>query len=163
MPFKSLFKKKSKPDLKSSKNESKFHNSEISRPIALPFPSSVSLHDIRDSLLHPIPDLHTRRRSKSTSTTASNNDKQNPTQQKKHDSKSPELFSKDYDPFAPPVPKIPAIFMNQNSNDNDNNNDNDNKQSNQLDHVENFTNESQSNNNSNSFNLDDTHSTIGFQ
>ncbi|TIC07845.1 hypothetical protein E3Q16_00379 [Wallemia mellicola] len=95
MPFK-LFKKKSKSDLKKG-----FHRSEISRPLALPFPSSVSLHDIRDSLIHPIPDLRTRRRSKSTSTTASNPDK-----------KSPEIFPKDVDPFAPPVPKIPAAFQN---------------------------------------------------
>ena len=95
MPFK-LFKKKSKSDLKKG-----FHRSEISRPLALPFPSSVSLHDIRDSLIHPIPDLRTRRRSRSTSTTASNPDK-----------KSPEIFPKDVDPFAPPVPKIPAAFQN---------------------------------------------------
>ncbi|TIA84983.1 hypothetical protein E3P99_04099 [Wallemia hederae] len=108
MVFK-LFKRKSKPDLKSSGSSDKksFHNKDISRPLQLPFPSSVSLHDIRDSLIHPIPDLHTRRRSKSTSSSAGAPDKHD-----KHSKQSPELFSKDADPFAPPVPKIPAVYQN---------------------------------------------------
>ena len=114
MVFK-LFKRKSKPDLKtsgSSENKS-FHNKDISRPLQLPFPSSVSLHDIRDSLIHPIPDLHTRRRSKSTSSSAGapgKHDKHD--KHDKHSKQSPELFSKDADPFAPPVPKIPAVYQN---------------------------------------------------
>ncbi|TIA94737.1 hypothetical protein E3P94_04103 [Wallemia ichthyophaga] len=95
-----LFKKKSKSQLKKPGSAEK--KKEISRPLQLPFPSSVSLHDIRDSLIHPLPDLHTRRRSKSTSSSAGNPDKQF--------KESPELFTKEADPFAPPVPKIPAIY-----------------------------------------------------